>query len=134
MEINTNPTIDLNENPNLVTRRFEVDFIYFDLLFTIIWIIILLYKKRHMTAFYFGIGGFLIVQWHDYFLWHVLGRVDRKVEVPFRYEIFITYFSFTYGMLMFSYVVLMFESKNLKEKLKWTILLYSFWSLDAFLS
>ncbi len=83
MDINLNSSLDTNDNPNLVTRRFEVDFIYFDLFFTFVWILLLLYKKKHLVAFYFGVGGFLIVQWHDYFLWHVLKRIDRKIEVPF---------------------------------------------------
>jgi len=54
--------------------------------------------------------------------------------VPFNHDLFLVYFSFTYGMIEFSYVTVMFQTKSMKAKGLWTLFLYGGWLATALIS
>ena len=117
---------------NTVTRIFSFDFIYLDLAFCLVWMIILVLKNKNRSLT-FGLAGAVIVFFFDDVMWfHLKGT--RHIQAPINPDLFLLYFSFTYGMIEFSYVTLMFAAKNKREMAFWTILLYAGWFLSAFLS
>ncbi len=58
----------------------------------------------------------------------------RTLDVPFNRDLFLVYFSFTYGMIEFSYVTAMFQAKSMKAKALWTLFLYGGWMATALIS
>lgn len=116
----------------IVARVFDVDFIYFDLLFCLIWIIALV-KKKYYKELLFGLFGFIVVFIVDDILWfHMQGT--RTISAPINPNLFLLYFSFTYGMIEFSYVTVMFREEKTVDKIYWTLFLYGGWMISAFLS
>lgn len=113
----------------VVARTFGIDFIYLDLILVSIWIVLLLVRKR-FKEFIFGLFGYGIVHFTDAVLWYIRAgtrHIDIEGDVigP---HLFLTYFSFTYGMLMFSYAPMMFNRKiHYVEKILWSVLLYGGW-------
>ena len=113
----------------VVARIFGIDFIYLDLILVSIWIVLLLVRKR-FKEFFFGLFGYGVVHFTDAVLWYTI-RGTRHIEVEgdvIGPHLFLTYFSFTYGMLMFSYAPMMFNRKvHYVEKILWSVLLYGGW-------
>ena len=115
-----------------VARQFDFDFIYFDLLFALIWML-LLWRQKQTLALGFGLAGAVIVFLADDVLWFHIQKT-RFIDSPLNPDLFLVYFSFTYGMIMFSYAIAMFTAKNNKTRVFWTVLLYGGWLLSAFVS
>jgi hypothetical protein len=98
-----------------------------------IWMILLISRKR-IKEFFFGLFGFGVVFFTDEVLWFHLQKT-RIIEAPIDPNLFLLYFSFTYGMIMFSYAPLMFNKKVPNwEKTAWSILMYGGWLTIALLS
>ena len=92
----------------IVTRNFGMDFIYLDILFCVIWMILLL-RKRYVLQWIFGLFGACVVFFTDYVIWYLV-KGSRVFNIPiFNEGLFLLYFSFTYGMIEFSYVAVMFS-------------------------
>jgi hypothetical protein len=117
---------------NFVARTFDMDFVYLDILFCVVWIIVLI-KQRQTTALWFGLFGALVVFLADDVLWLRIQHT-RFLDVPFNHDLFLLYFSFTYGMIEFSYVTVMFGAKSMKTKVLWTLFLYGGWMATALIS
>ncbi len=118
---------------SIVARVFGFDFIYFDLLFCFIWIGVLI-KKKYWKELIFGLIGFLIVFSTDDILWFHIQHT-RTISAPLQPDLFLLYFSFTYGMIEFSYVIIMFRLEDSpKTKILWTVFLYTGWLISAFMS
>ncbi|MHA2358072.1 MAG: hypothetical protein ACXABK_04820, partial [Candidatus Heimdallarchaeaceae archaeon] len=117
----------------VVSRIFTLDFIYLDLLFCLIWIIILIRKKYYFQLLT-GLFGFFVVFLTDDVIWYLRQGVRQFHEVPFNEHLFLLYFSFTYGMIEFSYVAIMFSAKNWKKMVFWTLLLFAGWFTISLLS
>lgn len=116
-----------------VARTMDIDFIYFDLIMTAIWITLLIVRKR-WKALFFGLFGYAVVFFTDDVIWYTI-RGTRYIEGPIGPHLFLAYFSFTYGMIMFSYAPMMFDKKiSQMEKLLWSVLLYGGWLYIAVLS
>ena len=115
-----------------VARQFDFDFIYFDLLFAAIWML-LLWRRKQTLALGFGLAGAVIVFLADDVLWFHIQKT-RFIDSPINPDLFLVYFSFTYGMIMFSYAIAMFTAGDNKTRIFWTILLYAGWLLSAFVS
>ena len=116
-----------------VTRVMDIDFIYFDLILTAIWITLLLVRKRY-KALLFGLFGYAVVFFTDDVIWYTL-QGTRHIEGPIGPHLFLAYFSFTYGMIMFSYAPMMFDKSISKiEKGLWSGLLWGGWMLIGALS
>ncbi|MHA1210924.1 MAG: hypothetical protein ACTSSH_00550 [Candidatus Heimdallarchaeota archaeon] len=119
-----------------VARTFDIDFIYLDLLLVSIWIVLLLVRKR-FKALIFGIFGYGVVHFTDAVLWYTI-KETRHIEIEgdvIGPHLFLTYFSFTYGMIMFSYAPMMFDKTiHYVEKLLWSVLLYGGWLAIALIS
>ena len=104
-----------------VARTFDMDFIYLDIAFCAVWILVLLRQKQTIPLC-FGFLGALITFLADDVLWlHI--QHTRTLDVPFNRDLFLVYFSFTYGMIEFSYVTVMFQAKSTKSKALFTLLL-----------
>lgn len=117
----------------LVERVMDVDFIYFDLMLVSLWMGLLLFRK-HYRALAYGFAGAGIVFFTDDVLWYHL-RGSRYINAPLNGDLFLLYFSFTYGMIMFSYAPIMFDNEvSVKEKVLWTGLLFGGWLVIAFCS
>lgn len=115
-----------------VVRTFDMDFIYLDIAFCAVWILVLLRRKQTIPLC-FGFLGALITFLADDVLWlHI--QHTRTLDVPFNRDLFLVYFSFTYGMIEFSYVTVMFQAKSMKAKALWTLLLYGGWLATALIS
>lgn len=116
-----------------VARVMDIDFIYFDLILVAIWITLLLVRKR-FKALLFGLFGYAVVFFTDDVIWYTL-QGTRHIEGPIGPHLFLAYFSFTYGMIMFSYAPMMFDNSISKiEKVLWSILLWGGWMLIAAMS
>ncbi|MEE9410529.1 MAG: hypothetical protein V3V41_06350, partial [Candidatus Heimdallarchaeota archaeon] len=118
---------------NIVSRIFGVDFIYLDILFCVIWMVILI-RKKYILQWLFGVFGACVVFFTDYVIWFKLKGTRMIYELPFSEGPFLLYFSFTYGMIEFSYVAVMFSAKNWRKMLYWSLLLYGGWFAIGFLS
>jgi hypothetical protein len=115
-----------------VARTFDMDFIYLDIAFCAVWILVLLRRKQTIPLC-FGFLGALITFLADDVLWlHI--QHTRTLDVPFNRDLFLVYFSFTYGMIEFSYVTAMFQAKSMKAKALWTLFLYGGWMATALIS
>ncbi len=111
-----------------VGRIFGIDFIYFDLMLVTIWIALLFVRRRY-KEFFFGLFGYGVVQFVDAVIWFTI-KGTRTIDTGgiIGPHVFLTYFSFTYGMIMFSFAPLMFNKKiHFVEKLLWAGLMYCGW-------
>jgi len=117
---------------NYVARTFDMDFVYLDILLCAVWMVIL-FKQKHTLALWFGLFGALVVFLVDDILWLRIQHT-RFLEVPFHRDLFLFYFSFTYGMIEFSYVTVMFGARSMKIKALWTLFLYGGWLATALIS
>lgn len=114
-----------------VIRVFDLDYIIFDLVLFFLFITVLIIKKKKIpliVGFLCGIM-FLII---DGIIWWNTGvreifPANLKVAVDFMMD-------FSYGVLAFSWVMIMFEKNNLKEIIFWTAFLYGGWFMIAALS
>ncbi|MFX1281864.1 MAG: hypothetical protein ACFFA3_21115 [Promethearchaeota archaeon] len=114
-----------------VIRVFDLDYIIFDLILLFLFITVLIIKKKQVpliVGFLCGIM-FLII---DGIIWWNTGvreifPANLKVAVDFMMD-------FSYGVLAFSWVMIMFEKNNLKEIIFWTVFLYGGWFMIATLS
>jgi len=117
---------------NYVARTFDMDFMYLDIAFCAVWMLVLLRQKRTI-ALWFGLFGAIVVFLVDDILWLRIQQT-RFLEVPFNRDLFLLYFSFTYGMIEFSFVTVMFQAKSNKTRALWTLFLYGGWLATALIS
>ncbi len=115
-----------------VARTFDMDFVYLDLAFCAVWMLVLL-RRRQTMALWFGLFGALVVFLVDDVLW-LRVQHTRFLDVPLNRDLFLLYFSFTYGMIEFSYVAVMFGVRSARKGVLWTVLLYGGWMATAFIS
>jgi hypothetical protein len=115
-----------------VARTFDMDFMYLDIAFCAVWMLVLL-RQKHTLALWFGLFGALIVFLVDDVLW-LRVQQTRFLEVPFNRDLFLLYFSFTYGMIEFSYVTVMFGARSIGTKALWTLFLCGGWLATALIS
>ncbi|MHA1825539.1 MAG: hypothetical protein ACTSUA_02670 [Candidatus Heimdallarchaeota archaeon] len=113
----------------IVGRTFGIDFIYLDLILVSIWIILLLVRKRFKELL-IGIFGYVVVMFTDAVIWYTIKKT-RHIEIagdvigPY---LFLAYFSFTYGVIMFSFAVMMFNRQvSPLEKILWSAFLFLGW-------
>jgi len=115
-----------------VIRNFGVDYIYFDLIFLIVFIGVLIKYKKKIPLIALLIGGLGINFLIDWGIWLHTGV--RELSLPINsfsnILLFFLWFSLSYG-IEYAYVFLMFEGKN---KLKWTLFVLIGWLVVAFLS
>lgn len=119
---------------DIVSRSFSADFIYFDLIFVCLWIGALLISKRFGDLLA-GIWGFFVYFIVDYGIWYSwLGlRIINALPVWLTPITFLLYFSFTYGMVMFSFARIMFDP-HAKGKMFWALGLFCGWLITGLLS
>lgn len=141
---------------NEAWRRFQYDYIYIDGIFFIIWVFILI-KKKKLKPLKFGIFTGIIVYFIDAVFWWFLpagtnyppGTTIREywiggVKVPTSYG---GYFwqkfgadfmmTFSYSMFIFAWIWIMFENyvkRNYKEILFYTTLFFAAWMITPILS
>jgi hypothetical protein len=114
-----------------VQRTFGYDFILLDLTLMTCWITILLALRRKTRPVYFGLFGYGVYFFADYVLWFTILHTRHIAGIdPFVFEL---YFSLTYAMLEFSYIILMFEEPN-KWRVVWTVFLFTGWLVIGLLS
>jgi hypothetical protein len=109
-----------------------MDFMYLDIAFCAVWMLVL-FRRKHTIALWFGLFGALIVFLVDDVLW-LRVQQTRFLEVPFNRDLFLLYFSFTYGMIEFSYITAMFQARSMKTRALWTLFLYGGWMATALIS
>ena len=123
-----------------VTRFFGNEFIILDLCFCILWMAFLI-KKRYILQWLFGLFGAVVVFLFDYVLWYTVKGTRVIYSLPGFFTnlgdfwgpfLFLAYFSFTYGMIEFSYVAVMFSAENWRKRMYWTMFLYIGWFFVAF--
>jgi len=116
----------------LVERIFHLDFILMDLLFCLVWSLIIL-RKGYKLEFALGLLGILVNFLVDYVVWYNIQGI-RTLEGPIDPLLFFIYFSITYGMIEYSYVAVMFKVEKNSERVFWTAFLYIGWFLSGILS
>ncbi|TFH30988.1 MAG: hypothetical protein E4G98_01000 [Promethearchaeota archaeon] len=112
---------------SIVTRTLHVDYIYFDLIFLTICIIVLM-KKRYWIPIIWGIIGWLVYLFVDYYLWYTVME-SRTYEGSIPPSIFFQWFCFSPGFAQFSYVAVMFEKRSWAQIWKWTVFFFVGWIL-----
>lgn len=116
----------------VVTRTFGMDFIYFDIILLFIWIYFLI-KKKYWLSIAWGLCGWLIYIFTDYVLWYLITQT-REYKGFLNPFIFFLWFCFSPGFVQFSYVFTMFEKRNSKDLIMFTIIFYVGWILVGFCS
>ena len=87
-----------------VARQFDFDFIYFDLLFAAIWML-LLWRRKQTLALGFGLAGAVIVFLADDVLWFHIQKtrsIDSPITILSNQEIFQTELSCQLFRITFS--------------------------------
>lgn len=141
---------------NEAWRKFQYDYIYIDGIFFIIWVFILIRKKK-WNPLKFGIFTGIIIYFIDAVFWWFLpagsnyppGTTIREywiggIKVPTSYE---SYFwqkfgadfmmIFSYSMFIFAWIWIMFENyikRNYKEILFFTGFFFTAWMMTPILS
>jgi hypothetical protein len=116
-----------------VIRNFQLDYVFFDIIFLIVFLMFLIKYKKKIPLLAFFIGGLGINFLVDWGIWLHTGI--REAYLPFGFSgsmfLFFIWFSLSYGV-EYAYVFLMFEKKS--NKLRWALLVFVGWMLVAFLS
>ncbi len=116
-----------------VIRIFGIDYIFFDLIFLVVFISLLIRFKKKIPLIALFAGGLLINFVVDWGIWLHTGI--RAITLPINFLggvfVFFIWFSLSYGV-EYAYVFLMFEKKS--NKILWTLLIFGGWLLVAFLS
>jgi hypothetical protein len=126
---------------SIVIRIFDVDFMFFDLAFTIVWIAIL-YRRGYIKPLLFGFFGIIVNFIIDYGVWYSLMGIRTVEGLPIWMSplSFFLYFSITYGMVQYSYVQVMFsfrgesEDKEKWRRYRWSGLLFGGWLIIGIIS
>ncbi len=125
---------------HVVARTFGAEFIILDIIFCIIWMAFLI-RKKYILQWLIGLFGTVVVFLFDYVLWYIVKGTRKIYALPDFFTnlgdtwgplLFLIYFSFTYGMIEFSYVAVMFSAKRWRKMLYWTMFLYIGWFFVAF--
>lgn len=114
-----------------VIRIFDFDYLIFDFIFLLIFLTVLIINKKKIPIYVGFVCGilFLII---DGIIWWNAGI--REID-PSNTKIYVDFMmDFSYGLLAFSWVMIMFERNSIKEILLWTLFLYGGWLLIASLS
>ncbi|MHA1126402.1 MAG: hypothetical protein ACTSQX_12320 [Candidatus Heimdallarchaeota archaeon] len=93
--------------------------------------------RKHFKALLFGVFGYAVVFFTDDIIWLTIQKTRHIfIDGIEQYQhLFLAYFSFTYGIIMFSYAPIMFDKKISKlEKGFWSIGLFGGWLAIALLS
>lgn len=116
-----------------VIRSFDVDYIFFDLVFLAFFLGALIKYKKWIPLAAFFVGGLAINFVVDWGVWLHTGirEVILPVQTPEMTLLFFLWFSLSYG-IEYAYVFLMFEKKP--QVLKWTLFVFGGWLLVALLS
>lgn len=114
-----------------VIRVFDLDYLIFDLIFCFLFISILMVQKKIFPFIVGLLCGVLFLIIDGIIWWNTGIREIYPPNLKIAVDIMM---DFTYGLLAFSWVMIMFENKNMKEILLWTTLLYGGWFLIASLS
>ncbi len=114
-----------------IIRNFDLDYLIFDLIFFLIFLTVLIIKKKKIPIYVGLICGilFLII---DGIIWWNTGV--REIKPP-EYKFIVDFMmDFSYGFIAFSWVMIMFERNNFRENILWTVFVYSGWLITASLS
>ncbi len=114
-----------------VIRIFDLDYLIFDFIFLLIFLTVLIINKKKIPIYVGFVCGilFLII---DGIIWWNTGI--REID-PSNTKIYVDFMmDFSYGLLAFSWVMIMFERNSIQEILLWTLFLYGGWLLIASLS
>ena len=114
-----------------VIRIFDLDYLIFDIILLFLFISIMIIKRKFIPLFVGLLCGILFLIIDGIIWWNTGVReiypTNLKVAVDFMMD-------FSYGLLAFSWVMIMFERNNIKEIIFWTALLYGGWFMIATLS
>ena len=111
----------------VVARTIGIDFIYLDLLFITIWVSFLI-KRKYWTPIKWGLLGWIIYIFVDYVYWYLITQT-RHYTGPLDPFLFFLWFCVSPGFVQFSYVIVMFEKRNKRELIFWTLLFFIGWTL-----
>ena len=114
-----------------VIRNFDLDYLFFDLIFLACFITALVIQKKKIPLLVGLICGFLFLIIDGVIWWNTGVREINPPELKFFVDFMM---DFSYGVVAFSWVMIMFERNSIKEIILWTIFLYGGWFLVAFLS
>jgi len=118
-----------------VIRTFGLDYVFFDLIFILVFLSLLIWKGKKIPLLVFFVGGFCINFFVDWGIWLHTGI--REIVLPSGFfggvVLFFLWFSLSYGV-EYAYVFLMFEKSSVREKVLWTLLVFGGWLLVSFLS
>lgn len=114
-----------------VIRIFDLDYLIFDFIFLLSFLWVLINQKKKIPIYVGFVCGilFLII---DGVIWWNTGI--REIDPP-NTKFYVDFMmDFSYGLLAFSWVMIMFERNSIKEVLLWTLFLYGGWLSIASLS
>jgi hypothetical protein len=121
----------MNQTAHDVIRIFDLDYLIFDLILCFVFILVLIVEKKKIPIIVGLLCGLLFLIIDGIIWWNTgvreISPQNMKLAVDFMMD-------FSYGLLAFSWVMIMFERNNLKEITLWTIFLYGGWLIIASLS
>jgi hypothetical protein len=116
-----------------ITRKFEFDYILFDALFLLIWVVLLIQQKRSVPL-KAGIICAVVVYVIDGVIWTATGIREYGIPAPWVKFPVDFMMDVSYGIVAFSWVWIAFEHKSLRDVLLWMALLFAGWLIIPFAS
>ena len=111
-----------------ITRHFELDYLLFDTLFLIIYVLLLL-KRRRYDALKAGLVCGALFYLIDGVIWYGTGVREYALPAPWiKYPVDFM-MDISYGIVAFGWVWLAFDRKRASDVAFWTLLLFAGWLL-----
>jgi hypothetical protein len=111
-----------------ITRNFEFDYILFDALFLLIYIVLLVQRKKTVplkAGLAFGVVMYVI----DGIIWNATGVREYRLSAPWVKHPTDFMMDVSYGIVAFSWIWIAFERKSSQDVALWTLVLFTGWLL-----
>ena len=111
-----------------ITRNFGFDYILFDALFLVVYIVLLVQRKKTAplkAGLAFGVVMYVI----DGIIWNAIGVREYRLSAPWVKHPTDFMMDISYGIVAFSWVWIAFERKSSQDIALWTLVLFTGWLL-----
>ena len=116
-----------------ITRHFDLDYVLFDLVFLILYVLALI-KQRRWAALRMGGICSVVMYLIDGVGWYLSGVREYGISAPWQKHAIDFMMDVSYGMVAFSWVWIAFQRRSVADVAFWTTLLFGGWLLVPFVS
>ena len=116
-----------------ITRRFELDYLIFDALFLVVYVLALI-RSRRLVPLKAGLGFVVPIYLIDAVIWTALGVREYGISAPWIKHAVDFMMDVSYSIVAFSWVWIAFEKRSVRDVALWTAGLFAGWLLVPALS